>query len=407
MGRPQGPLPPEQLSQVTKLLEQVEHASPQQVRDDRHGWEDELKKLSSQEKPDQFKKARLAFAIAYALERDQQYREAIAAYQQVGTSLRVQAAFRVGEINLLGLKDRKAAIGAYNQASGAQPTVDAWERTAPETARPRVAGGIEWPSVLASAGVGRLAAVPVAYAAQMRLDLLERGDLRYKAIGILVRAAGGNRKYSYGLALLLVAILVKLVTWPLTSSSFRSIRAMQSLQPLIKELQEKHKGDRQALAAEQMRLLKKHKINPLGGCLPMLIQMPILIAVYQGIRFYQFQLHNAQFLWVRNLALPDIPLLIMYALSMYVSQKLTTMPQADPQQQQMQNTMTIMMPLMFTVLFATLPAAFILYWFFYNILITGHQYYLMRQPAPALATAEQPSSAPSAKGGPPRRRRKR
>ena len=407
MRRPQGPLPPGELSQVTQMLEQVEQASPQQVRDQRHRWDDELKKLSAQEKPDQFRKASIGFAIAYALERDQQYREAIAAYQQAGALLGVQAAFRIGEINLLGLNDRKAAIGAYNQASGSLPAAEAWERTAPETGRPRVSGGIVWPSVLASASSGRLTEVSVAYAAQMRLDLLQRGDWRYKAIGTIVRLAGGNRKYSYGLALLLIAILVKVVTWPLTSSSFRSIRAMQSLQPLIKGLQEKHKGDRQALGAEQMRLFKKHKINPLGGCLPMLIQMPILIGVYQGIRFYQFQLHNAQFLWVKNLALPDIPLLIMYALSMYVSQKLTTMPQADPQQQQMQNTMTIMMPLMFTVLFASLPAAFILYWFFYNILITAHQYYLMRQPTPVLAAAAEPSSAPTAKGGPPRRRRKR
>ena len=404
MGRPAGPLPPDQMATMAALLEQVDSASPQQATDLRHGWEDQLKQLQTEAKPDPFKKASLGFAIAYALERDQQYREAVAGYKQAGGPLGVQASFRMAEIQLLGLDDRKAAIGAYNQAAMAQPPVKVWERTAPEMARPKAAG-TEWPSVLASASGGRLAEVPAALAAQMRLDLLQRGDWRYKAVGEFVKLLGNNPRYSYALALLLIAVLIKLVTWPLTSSSFRSIRAMQSLQPLIKELQEKHKGDRQAMAAEQMRLFKKYKINPLGGCLPMLVQMPILIGVYQGIRFYIYQLAKARFLWINNLALPDMPLLIMYAISLYVSQKLTTMPQADPQQQQMQNTMTIMMPLMLTVLFASLPAAFILYWFLYNVLITAHQYYLMRQPAPLLEPGKEPSDGPAAKKGPRRKPR--
>jgi YidC/Oxa1 family membrane protein insertase len=404
MGRPAGPLAPQQMAALGSFLEQIDTSSPQQVTDLRHDWEDELKKLAAEPKPDQFRKASLEFAIAYALERDQQYREAVTEYKQAKGPLGVQASFRIAEIELLGLNERKAAIGAYNQAAMVQPQVKVWERTAPEMARPKVAG-TEWPSVLASANVGRLAEVPAGHAAQMRLDLLQRGDWRYKAIGEFVKLLGNNPRYSYALALLLIAVLVKLVTWPLTSSSFRSIRAMQSLQPLIKELQEKHKGDRQAMAAEQMRLFKKHKINPLGGCLPMIIQMPILIGVYQGIRFYIYQLAKARFLWIHNLALPDMPLLIMYAISLYLSQKLTTMPQADPQQQQMQNTMTIMMPLMLTVLFASLPAAFILYWFLYNVLITAHQYYLMRQPAPALEPAKEGPEGPPAKKGPRRKRR--
>jgi YidC/Oxa1 family membrane protein insertase len=404
MRRPQGPLPPEEVNKLGAMLERVDGDSPQKVRDQRHEWEDQYQKLSGEKKPDPLKKANLKFAVAYALEREEQYREAVAAYREAGSQLASQAAFRIAEIELLGLEDRKAAIGSYNHAAMAQPGVKLWERTAPEMARRRLPGGIEWPSVLASVGSGHLVTVEAARAAQMRLDMLQRGDWRYKAIGTFVRLLGGNRRYSSALALLLIAVLVKLVTWPLTSSSFRSIRAMQSLQPLIKELQEKHKGDRQALAAEQMRLFKKHKINPLGGCLPMLIQMPILIGVYQGIRFYQYQLYNAKFLWIGNLALPDMPLLILYAVSLYASQKLTMMPQADPQQQQMQNTMTIMMPLMLTVMFASLPAAFILYWFFYNILITAHQYYLMRQPAPALAPVKADEEGAPGKG---RRRRRR
>ncbi len=403
----QGAVPEEQLTRLQRMLGRVETASAQETRDRRHDWEEQLRGARAQEKPDPITVASLQFAIAYALEREQQYREAAAAYAEAGKGpLAPFASFRKGEIEVLGLQDRKEAIKDYNKSAMAMPQAKLWERTAPASARPRVEPNLGWPSVLASAPEGRLQLTAAAQASQLRLDLLQRGDWRYRAVSRFVTLLGGNPRYSYGLALLLISIIVKLVTTPLTSSSFRSIRAMQSLQPLIKELQEKHKGDRQALAAEQMRLFKKHKISPLGGCLPMLIQMPILIGVYQGIRFYIFQLSRASFLWIRNLAQPDMPLLIMYAVSLYVSQKLTTMPTADPKQQQMQNTMTIMMPLMFTVLFASLPAAFILYWFFYNVLITAHQYYMMRQPAPVLASPKEAQEGPPGKGRPRRRRRK-
>ena len=407
MGRPQAALPPKELAQLGEMLERLDAAGDQAVRDLRHEWEDDLRKLEAQAKPDQVERARLQFAIAYAFECEEQYREAVGGYKDAAKGpLGVQASFRNAEVQLLALKGRKAAIGAYNQAAMAVPDVRLWLRAAPEMGRPQVAPDLEWPSVLASASFGTLMLVPAADAARMRLDLLQRGDWRYRAISSFVNLLGGNPNYSHALALMLIAVIVKLVTTPLTSSSFRSIRAMQSLQPLIKELQAKHKGDRQALAGEQMRLFKKYKINPLGGCLPMLVQMPILIGVYQGIRFYIYQLANAKFLWIKNLAMADMPLLIMYALSLYVSQKLTTMPQADPQQQQMQNTMTIMMPLMLTVLFASLPAAFILYWFFYNILITAHQYYLTRQPAPLPQPAPEAGDGRPGKGRPRRKKKK-
>ena len=407
MQRPQAPVPPEELDRVGRMLEQVDAATQDATRDLRHNWEEEVRGVRAQEKPSPIGIANLEFAIAYAFEREEQYREAIDMYGQLGkTPLGVPAGFRMAEVALLGLRDRKQAIKDYNRSAMALPDAKLWERTAPETARPSVEGRIEWPSVLASAPHGRLRPVPAAEASRMRLDLLQRDDWRYKAVAAFVHLLGNNPNYSAALALLLIAVTVKLVTTPLTSSSFRSIRAMQSLQPLIKELQQKHKGDRQALAAEQMRLFKKYKINPLGGCLPMLIQMPILIGVYQGIRFYIFQLSNAKFLWIKNLAHADMPLLIMYALSLYLSQKLTSMPTADPQQQQMQKTMTIMMPLMLTVLFAQMASAFILYWFFYNVLITAHQYYIMRQPAPPLEPAKEATEGPPGKGRPRRKRKK-
>jgi YidC/Oxa1 family membrane protein insertase len=201
---------------------------------------------------------------------------------------------------------------------------------------------------------------------------------------------GRNKHYSYGLAIILIAVLVKLITTPLTNRQFKSMREMQAVQPLLAELQKKHKGDKQKLMQEQMQIFKEHKINPMGGCLPMLVQMPFLIWVYRAVWAYNWQFEDTKFLWIGNLANGDQWLLILYAVSLYFSQKITTPPTADPQQQQMQKTMALLMPVMFLMMFRTMPAAFILYWFAQNVLMTTNQFfYLRRNPPPALqASAE-------------------
>jgi len=137
-----------------------------------------------------------------------------------------------------------------------------------------------------------------------------------------------------------------------------------------------------------MELFKKHKVNPASSCLPMLIQFPILIWVYYAIRYYVFQFEGVHFLYITSLADPDVlsvsnvalpgPLLILYGISMYFSQKLLAQPTATPEQQQQQKMMSYMMPVLLLFVLKGLPAAFILYWLLQNILMTGHQWLIMR-----------------------------
>ncbi len=351
-------------------------------------WQKQLDDLMRTKGPaDQV--ARLQFLLAYAQEKQQLYQGALDQYAKVGGGYRPLAQFRRGEIYRLANRDLKAAGGAYSAAA----TV----RLDSNGVFPAVGPPQQPELVLASDPSARIVTLPLLRVAQQRMDLAYRDGTMYKAVDALVSALGADPRYSYALALIVLAVVVKVLTTPFTTKAFKNIRAMQRLEPLRKELQEKYQGDQATLAREQMRLFKKYKVNPLGGCLPMLIQMPILILVYQAIRVYIFRFASASFLWVDDLSMPDIPLLILYAGSMFISQKLTAMPAADPQQQQMQNTMAYMMPIMFTVLFATLPSAFILYWFMYNVLITAHQWWLMRQPLPSL---EEEESASAAETGP-------
>ena len=185
--------------------------------------------------------------------------------------------------------------------------------------------------------------------------------------------------YGAAMALIFLALIIKLVTAPMTSTSFRGMRDMQRVQPLIKELQEKYKDDKQKLATAQMELMKEHQVNPMKGCLPMLIQLPIFWIVYRAVQVYAYGFANGHFLWVSNLAQPDTILLVLYALSMIVTQKLTTAPPTDPQQKAMQTQMTYIMPLMLFFMLASLASAFVLYWFFLNVFSSIQQYYLIRQ----------------------------
>jgi YidC/Oxa1 family membrane protein insertase len=185
--------------------------------------------------------------------------------------------------------------------------------------------------------------------------------------------------YGAAVALIFLALLVKIVTIPTTTASFRGMRDMQRIQPLIKELQEKYKDDKQKFAEEQMKLMKEHKVNPAGSCLPMLIQIPIFIVVYQAVQVYTAGFTDAHFIWVKSLAAPDTILLLLYAASMIVSQKLMATPSADPQQKMMQTQMTYFMPIFFLLVLGGMPSAFVLYWFFLNVFSSLHQYYLMQK----------------------------
>jgi len=258
----------------------------------------------------------------------------------------------------------------------------------------------------------------VLHEAHQRLDAYHRERLIYRIFEYFVRMCGGaDKDSSYVLAIILLAVLAKLITTPLSAAQFRSMRAMQALQPEIKKLQEKYKDDKQQIARAQMDLFKQHKVNPASSCLPMLVQMPVLIWVYYGIRYFIFRFEGVPFLYLHSLANPDVipisgmlwpgPLLLLYGVSMFFSQKLMSTPTATPEQQQQQKLMAFMMPVLLVVILKGLPAAFILYWFLQNLLMTGHQYYILRAQREATTPGGQPPAPagapepPTASAGPP------
>ena len=181
---------------------------------------------------------------------------------------------------------------------------------------------------------------------------------------------------NWGLSIILLTLLVKLVLYPLSAASYRSMANMRRVGPQMKRLQERHSDDRQKLSQEMMALYKKEGVNPLGGCLPMLLPMPIFLALY-WVLFESVELRQAPFmLWIDDLAAMDpffvLPLLM--GASMYIQQLLSP-AMGDP----MQVKMMRLMPVMFTVLFLFFPSGLVLYWLVNNVLSIAQQWWIMRQ----------------------------
>lgn len=219
------------------------------------------------------------------------------------------------------------------------------------------------------------------------------GATLYRIMDFLV-ALTGRQSWSYFLAILMVSVLVKLALTPLSNKQYGSMKEMQKLQPYITELQAKHKNDKELLGRKMMELYKEHGINPAAGCITMLPTIPIMYLLYYMIRLYQYQFSHGTFLWIGsglshafpsilgiNLGQPDWPLLLLYAGSMYVTQRMTITPSMDPQQAETQKMMTIMTPFMTTYFFYQyhLPSAFVLYYLIFNILSTAQQKHYMRK----------------------------
>jgi YidC/Oxa1 family membrane protein insertase len=208
----------------------------------------------------------------------------------------------------------------------------------------------------------------------------------------LVSVTGRNPAFSYWLAILIFTIVVRLLLWPLSKAQYESSQKMMALQPRMKELQQKYKDKPEELNRRVLQLYKEAGVNPFGCGFNMFVQMGILIILYGIIRDYQFQFQNGHFLWIGsslsrqypqflapNLAMPDKPLLLLYAVSMFLSQKLTMIPNPDPAQQQSQQMIAIMMPLMFLFILQTFPSAFTLYWLLFNIFTTVQQLLIMKK----------------------------
>jgi YidC/Oxa1 family membrane protein insertase len=181
---------------------------------------------------------------------------------------------------------------------------------------------------------------------------------------------------NYGLDIIILAIILKILFTPLTHKSQQSMKEMQKLQPEVKKLQQKYKEDKQALNREIMELYKRRKVNPFGGCLPLLLQLPVFYALY-GAFLNAIELRHSPFiLWIRDLADKDptyITPLLMGA-TMYFQQKISTVS-ADPSQAKMM----AFMPLIFIFIFLSFPSGLVLYWLITNVLTIGHQMYINRK----------------------------
>lgn len=180
---------------------------------------------------------------------------------------------------------------------------------------------------------------------------------------------------NYGLAIIFLTIIIKLILFPLTQKQMKSMRAMQEIQPKLKSLQEKYKNDPQKMQEKVMQLYKDHGVNPFGGCLPLLLQMPIFIAFYQSLYNFKFSVaEHAKFLWISDIGQPDslYILAILAAATTYLQQKISMIDSKDPTQK----SMLYVMPLFMAWIAATMPAGLPLYWVTFNILGILQQMYV-------------------------------
>ena len=189
---------------------------------------------------------------------------------------------------------------------------------------------------------------------------------------------------NYGIILILFAFLVRIVTGPLTKKSFQSTQKMQAIQPELKKLQEKYKNDSQKLNTEMVKMYREHGVNPMGGCLPMLLQMPLLFSLFMVFRS-TIEFRGASFFWwIKDLSLPDtifnlpfyIPvygdqvafLPILLGVSMFLTQKMSMANMDGGMGMGQQKYMMYFMSAFFFLLFNSFPSGLNLYYLFYNIL---------------------------------------
>lgn len=229
--------------------------------------------------------------------------------------------------------------------------------------------------------------------------------------------------HNYGWSLVLVAVLIKAVFWYLNAASYKSMGKMQQLQPKIKALQKKYPGKDpetvQKLNSEMMALYAAEGVNPLAGCIPSLIPLPFIIAIYYAIQQEAAKFADATWLWIgspishafsnvlaTNLAQPDYVLLVIYIVSMYFSVRYAT-PATSPEQEQQQKIMAFISPAMIGYFGFRYhwPSGLLIYWITFNLLTMAQQFYFMRgrkavTAAPALETAAGNGAAAAANTAP-------
>jgi YidC/Oxa1 family membrane protein insertase len=187
---------------------------------------------------------------------------------------------------------------------------------------------------------------------------------------------------NWGWTIIAFTILIKLAFFPLSAAGYRSMAKVKLVTPKMQAIRERYKGDPAKMNQATMELYKTEKINPLGGCLPILVQMPVFIALYWVLQA-SVEIRGAPWIgWITNLAAPDpwYILPVLYAISMYITTRLNPQP-ADP----MQAKMMLFMPLAFSVMFFFFPSGLVLYWVVNNVLSIGQQYVISKKFAPAAA----------------------
>jgi YidC/Oxa1 family membrane protein insertase len=205
-----------------------------------------------------------------------------------------------------------------------------------------------------------------------------------------------NKLYSvipnYGVAIIILTVLIKLLLWPLGNKSYKSMSEMKKIQPLMQQIREKYKNDKKRMNEEVMALYRAYKINPLGGCLPMVVQIPVFFALYRML-YQAIELRHAPFFgWIDDLSAPDrlfrfdvsIPLMeppygipvltLIMGATMLLQQKMSP-PMGDPAQAKMM----MLMPVVFTFIFINFSSGLVLYWLVNNVLSIGQQYYIQKK----------------------------
>ena len=190
--------------------------------------------------------------------------------------------------------------------------------------------------------------------------------------------------HNYGIAIILLTIIIKLLFWPLSQKSYGSMEQMKKLQPMVSKLREKYGDDKQRLNQETMALYKTYKVNPMGGCLPMIVQIPVFFGLYKAL-LGAVELRHAPFIahvpftdlpWLADLSAKDPYYItpVIMGVTMFLQQKMT--PSAgDPTQQKIM----LLMPLIFTFMFLQFPSGLVVYWLLNNVLSIGQQLMIARK----------------------------
>ncbi|MCE1226700.1 MAG: membrane protein insertase YidC [Geobacteraceae bacterium] len=178
---------------------------------------------------------------------------------------------------------------------------------------------------------------------------------------------------NYGIAIIIITVILKIFFFPLTHKSYKSMKEMGKLQPKMAALKEKHKNDKDAMNRAVMELYRDHKVNPLGGCLPMLVQIPVFFSLYKAL-MYSIELRHAPFMfWITDLSDKDPYYVtpVIMGVTMFIQQKMT-----PSNMDEMQQKIMLGLPVIFTFMFLSFPSGLVLYWLINNILTIAQQAYI-------------------------------